>query len=458
MKRIAEQLGFDSSWPAFMRRALALALPIAAQRVVSLLVNLLDNLMVGSLGDTAISACSLGNQFFTLYLCVITGLIGGAVIIATQAWGNRDAAAVKRMTSAGIWLCFLAGLLFSMLTLRFPENIIKIYTDQSPLFAPGASYLGILAWSFLPYALTTAVTMMLQAVGSVRIGFYIECVNSALNALLNWILIFGKLGAPALGLEGAAIATVIARYAGLVIAILYLFRLEKSLGFRFRDLLSLPDRTEWLVYARCGLPILIGDTLIMLNSMVQTMITGRISDVYIAANSIVHVIWQIAILTGSGFERASAIMVGGDIGAGDMDLAQRDGERFLGLSLLQGLVSAVVVLAIGPVLLSFYNVSAETAAVARTMIGSASVVVFTMAVQYIVTKGVIRSGGKTRQVMVVDLLSCACFGLPLGYLAAFVLRWPPYAIYIVIRSDYLVKAIWGVVQLKRKKWILRLVG
>ena len=454
-----EKLGFDKDYPVFLKQVLALAVPVVAQRVVGIAVNLLDNIMVGSMGDTAISACSVANQFFMLFSSVIGGVVGGAVLIGTQAWGNNgDRSTVQRMTSAALWLCMLFSVLFFGLSFWAPESMIRIYTDKEALYAPGASYLRILAFSFLPFALTNVMTMMLQAVRDVRIGFYIECVNSLVNAVLNWLLIYGRFGLPRMGLEGAAAATVIARVVGFVIAVVYVLGVEKKLCYRLSALGRLPDLEQWKTYLKCGLPILAGDTLIMLNSMLQTMITGWISDVYIAANSIVHVIWQVAILTGMGLTQSASIIVGGDIGSGDLELAQRDGERFLLLSVVQGLMSAVMVLLIGPVLLSFYNVSPETRATAGSMIFSATIVVFALSIQFTITKGVIRSGGKTRQVLLVDILSCFCFGLPLGYLAAFILKWPPYAIYIVIRGDYFVKAIWGIAQLNRKKWIIRMVG
>lgn len=457
LNKLTQKLGFDHAYRSFFKQALVLALPIAGQRVVSVSVNLLDNLMVGSLGDTAISACSIANQFFLLFSCVTGGVIGGAVLIGTQAWGNRDGTTLKKMMSAAVWLTLFTSAVFMVFSLRLPEDIIGIYTDKSILFAPGGAYLRIIALSFIPFALTSTITMMLQAVGCVKLGFYIECVNSVTNAVLNWVLIFGNLGAPRMGLEGAAIATVIARVVGLVIALVYLFAVDKQMGFRLRNLVQLPEAALWKVYLKCGFPILVGDSLLMLNSMFQTMITGRISDVYIAANSIVHVIWQIAVLTGMGFERAANIMIGGDIGSGDLERAQKNGDRFFRLSILQGAVSAALVLMIGPLLLPFYKVSPEATYTARTMLRSASVVVFVMAVQMITTRGVIRAGGKTRQLMTMDLLSCFCFGLPLGYIAAFLLNWPPYAIYIVIRGDYLIKALWGIVKLKRGTWIERLV-
>lgn len=453
----AENQISDIPFRVFLKTALALALPIAAQRIAGVFVNLLDNLMVGSLGDVSVAACSVANQFFLLYSCISTGAIGGGLLISTQAWGKQDASTVKKMISAGLLICTVVAIAFFGVTFAWGEQIIAIYTNERALFLPGADYLRIIAWSYLPFALTTVLTMLLRTVGTVKLGFYVECINSAVNAFFNWVLIFGKLGFPAMGLRGAAIASVISRFVGLAVTVYYVARVENKLKYRLKDLMELPDRSLWAVYAKCGIPMLFTDTLMMLNSVFQTMITGRISDVYITANSIIHVIWQIAILTGMGFETAANIMIGNDIGSGNLQRAQKTGEQFFLLSILQGAVSAVIVLLIGPFILRFYHVSEAALETAGTMIWSASLVVFIMAIQMVTTKGVIRAGGKTRQLLAVDLLSTFGFGLPLGYLAAFHLHLPPYLIYVIIRGDYLIKAIWGIVKLKKKTWVERLI-
>ncbi len=456
-KKLISAFSVDRETHDFAKKAIALATPIILQRVVSVFVNLLDNIMVGSMGDISVSACSIANQFFMLYMCVTSGIIGGAVIISAQAYGKGDEDIIKRMMSISLMLSILNSFLFFALTQFFAEEIIRIYSNQQSILEPASSYLRIISYSYLMFAVSTALTMILRTVQCVRLGFYVECASSVINAFLNYVLIFGHLGAPELGIEGAAIATVLARFIGLLIAVMYTFIVDKRLHYRIKDVVKLPDRKLMSTFIKCGIPVLVGDTLMMLNSTFQTMITGRISSSYITANSIVHVIWQIAALAAMGFETAASIMIGNDIGTGNMEKVQKDGERFFKLSVFYGILAAIIVLLVGPFLLQFYNISGEAINMAQSMIKSASLVVFMMVIQMVTTKGVIKAGGKTKDLMIMDLLSCFCFGLPLGYIAAFVLHLPPFLIYIVIRGDYLIKALWGVFRLKKKDWAVGLV-
>lgn len=443
---------------SFVRKAVALAIPIILQRVVSVFVNLIDNIMVGSMGDVSVSACSIANQFYLLYICVTSGILGGAIIISAQAYGKGDNDIIKRMMSLSLYLTIINSLIFFVATQFFSEGIIRIYSNQESVLEPASRYLRIMSYSYLFFAISTTLTMMLRTVQCVRLGFFVECADSGINAILNYVLIFGHFGAPQLGLEGAAIATVLARGIGLVIAAFYVFSVDKRLQYKLKDLRLLPDRKLTATFLKCGTPIFVTGSLMMLNSTLQTMITGRISSSYITANSIVHVVWQIAALAGMGFETAANIMIGNDIGKGDMGKVQRDGERFFKLSILYGVCASIIVLIIGPFLIQFYNISTEASAMAHSLVKSSALVVFVMVVQMVTTQGVIKAGGKTKQLMIMDLLSCFCFGLPLGYIAAFVLRWPPFLIYIVIRGDYLVKAVWGWFKLKEKKWVVGLVN
>lgn len=442
---------------SFFKSVLVLALPVAGQRIVGVAVNLIDNLMVGSLGDIAVSACSVANQYFLLYTFVISGLIGGMTLISAQAWGNKNVFICKKMISLSLILCGITAVIFTFLTLLNTEFIVQIYTDSKALLLPTTSYLTILTWSFLPFAITTALTMLYRTVGNVKIGFYVECLNSILNAIFNYTLIYGNFGFPSLGLEGAAIATVLARCVGLIITVIYVFIVERNVCYRLKDILIQPNHELLITYLKYGIPILFGDVFMMVNSTLQTMITGRISEAYIAANSIVHVIWQIAMLTAMGFETAANIMIGNSSGEGNLKKAQKDGERFFILSIIQGIVASVIVFFIGPYVISLYNISQNTLDVALSMVYSATFVVFMMSIQMITTKGVIRAGGKSKEIMILDITSSLCFGIPLGFMAAFIFKLPPWIIYILIRSDYLVKSIFGIYKLIKKNWIVRLI-
>ena len=452
-----EKQGSSKRLISYLKGVMVLAFPIVLQRIVEILVNLIDNLMVGQLGDIPVSACSLVGSFNLLFSCASGGIVSAGVIIAAQAWGAGNKDLIKRTISGCLLASAVVSFAFFAVSQICPQLIIRVYTDKDYLIGPGSSYLRILSYSFLPYAITSTYTNILRTTGSAKFGFIIETVNSIINAALNYVLIFGNFGFRAMGLEGAGIATVISRYIGLMITVIYVYFFDRKLEMSFSDVFRQPDRPLWKSLIVHGMPIMLSDSLMMLNSTVQTMITGRVSDTYIAANSIVHMTWQIAAFASMGLATAASISIGNSIGEGDLEQAYDEGDMLVTFAVIQGFIAAALIQVVAPVLIPLYKVSDAVALTARQMAYSASFVVFWMTMQQIVGKGVPRAGGMTRQYMFVELLSTFGFGLPLGYVAAFIFRWPEYLIYIIIRTDYILKALWGLYHIKKRDWITKIV-
>ncbi|MBQ2658476.1 MAG: MATE family efflux transporter [Erysipelotrichaceae bacterium] len=441
----------------YLKGVMFLAFPIVLQRIVELVVTLIDNLMVGQLGDIPVASCSLVNSFNLLYICACGGVVSAGVIIAAQAWGAGNKDIIRRTVNGCLLASSIVALLFFTISQVFPQVVIRLYTNKDYLIEPASNYLRIIAFSFFPYALTSTYTNILRTTGSTRFGFIVETINSLINAALNYVLIFGNFGFPALGLTGAGIATVIARCIGLLITIVYVYVFDKKLGMRITDRFILPDRKLWKSLVEHGTPILLSDSWMMLNSSFQTMITGRVSDSYIAANSIVHMIWQIAAFTMFGISAAAAISIGNSIGEGNIEEAYDEGDMIVILCLIQGIVAAIVIQIIAPILIPLYKVSDAVALTARRMCYSASFVVFTMTFSMVIAQGLTRAGGMTKKYMIVEILTTFCFSLPLGYIAAFFLKLPEYLIYIIIRSDNILKTIWGCYHVKKRDWITKIV-
>ena len=442
---------------SYLKGVMFLAFPIVLQRIIELVVTLIDNLMVGQLGDIPVASCSLVNSFNLLYICACGGVVSAGVIIAAQAWGAGNRDIIKRTVNDCLLASSIVAALFFAVSEICPQLVIRLYTNKDYLIGPAGDYLRIIAFSFFPYALTSTYTNILRTTGSTRFGFIVETINSIVNAALNYVLIFGNFGFPAMGLTGAGIATVIARCIGMMITVVYVYAYDKKLGMRITDRFILPDLDLWKSLVKHGTPILLSDSWMMLNSSFQTMITGRVSDAYIAANSIVHMIWQIAAFTMFGISTAAAISIGNSIGEGKIEEAYDEGDMILIFCLIQGIFAAIVIQIIAPILIPLYKVSDAVALTARKMCYSASFVVFTMTFSMVVAKGIMQAGGMTRQYMIMEILSTFCFSLPLGYIAAFYLKWPEYLIYIVIRLDNAVKTIWGCYHIKKRDWITKIV-
>ncbi len=437
----------------FIQEIVYLALPAGFQQVINLLVTLIDNLMIGTLGEASISAVSICGTFMWLVITFTSGLAGGAVIIAAQDYGNNNLSRIKKLMSVVMTISFGMGLIFFALTTMFPQQIVKIYSNVDSILAPGTGYLNYIKYSFPILSLSTGIIIMLRGVRSVKVGLYSTMVTCGFNVFLNWVFIFGHLGAPAMGASGAALATTLSYFIQLIVVLCYLFVFEKNLQFKIHEFRPWINKELFIKFMQVSLPLLVIDLMYNFSSSAQTMITGRISENYVTANSIVHMAWQIPHVFGQGVAMAASIIIGNAIGAKNIEGAKQDSRRFVVLSLMFGLFMAVSLQFILPVLINYYHVSDATKVLAREMGYAASIVVFFMTMCNILSNGVIKSGGYTDRLLKIDAVSIWLVAIPLGFVGAFVLNWSAPVLYLVLRSGNIIKAFWSLSVLKKGNWI-----
>ena len=439
----------------FLKKMILIALPIGLQSVVNLLVNLIDTVMVGTLGDIALSSVNISSQFPYLYMTAIMGVSNAGLIIASQAFGNGRKDMVKQMMSFCMRICICANIVFFLLTFFFPSQIISIYTDNAGIIETGAIYLKILSVTMLFQSFSQTAMLLLRSVGVNRLGFTSSLFACAANVFFNWVFIFGNLGMPALGVSGAAVGTVMARVVEMIVVAIALFR-DENLGWRLSDLTLKADEAMKKDFIRIGTPSIISEVTGNLNVSAAAMITGRVSEYYIAANSIVHNIWTISSLFMFGVAMGANVMIGHVIGARKMDTANQYADWFINIAAVIGVCGVILTQLIAPLITSFFNVSPQARATAAELTDAASIAVFFLAMQIVLTKGILRGGGQAAAVTRVDLLSCWLINIPAGFLVALVFRLDPFWIYLSLRIDYLIKTVWGIWKVKKTDWIIRL--
>ncbi len=439
----------------FYGKLIAIALPVGLQSAVNMIVNLIDTVMVGRLGDTALSSVNLSSQFPFLYMTVFMGLSNAAMVIASQAWGNRRPDKVKEVLAFLLRISIPVNIVFFLAAYFFPSFILSIYTNEAEIISQGQYYLKVLSLTFLIQSFTQSIVTVLRSAGVNRLGFYTSTIACLVNMAGNWILIFGNLGAPALGLRGAACATVFARIVEFLIVGYYLFHNEK-LPFAFEDLGIKSTASMVSDMKKQGTPSVISEVTQNLNVSAAAMITGRVSAYYIAANTIVHNIWTISSLFLFGFSMGASVMIGHEIGAGAFDKAEEYARRLIRIALVIAAAAAVLVQILAPWITSMFAVSEETLVIAAKLKNAASIAVFFLALQNIVCKGILRGGGQAAAVTKVDLLTCWLVNIPVGFVTALVLHADPFFIYLSLRIDYLLKTIWGLWRIGKGNWILRM--
>lgn len=440
---------------SFYKTVTKIAIPIALQGLITTGVNMMDTIMVGTVGETELSAVSLANQFITIFHIFCMGIGMGASVLVARYYGMKDVSSLKKTVAIMLRLCIGMALIFSIATFLFPEQIMKIYTTEQNIIDLGIRYLKYSVASYLLLGLSLTCTIVLRNVGQVKIPLYTSIAAFFINVGANYIFIFGKLGVPPMDVAGAAIGTLIARIFEFAAICGYLFFKDKEIGFRFKDLF-LKVGNLWKEYIKISIPVLISDGILALGNNSVAMVIGRLGESFVAANAVTAVTQQLSSVFTQGFSQAGAIVTGYTLGTGDREKAHRQGYAFLGLGFVFGLFAATVIMLISEPMIKGYNLSAETASIARQLMWSISIIILFQATNSIMTKGVLRGGGDTKMLMLTDNIFLWIASVPLGVLAGLVFHLPAFWIYFFLKIDQVLKAIWCVLRLKSGKWIKKI--
>lgn len=437
----------------FYRQASRLAIPIALQTLITIGVNLTDNLMLGKVSEQALSGATLANEYVNLFQILCMGMGMGASVMTARFYGAKEGTALRKSVTIMYRFCLVFILLFTASILFAPDGVMRLYASDETIIALGTEYF---RWSiprFLLVGLTLTTTQILRSTGQTRLPLLAAVLAFLLNVVLNYIFIFGKFGAPAMGTAGAALATVLARCVEFSIVMGYFLFRDQRAGYRLKDLL-LPCGDLLGEYVRVSIPVLISDSLLGLGNSAVTMEIGHLGQSFVAANAIANPIRQLSTVLSQGIGHAAAILVGNTLGRGAREEAMEQGEAFLGLGLFLGLIGAVASVPIGLwFTTSFYDLSPQTADYTRQLIFAMALVIVFQSTNMILTKGVLRGGGDTRYLMVADILFLWVLSVPLGYVAGFWWRLPPFWVYLCMRSDQIVKNVLAITRLNSKKWI-----
>lgn len=473
---------------AFYKKVLILALPIALQSLIAVGVNMLDTIMVGSIGslytylptedaqwisEQSLTAVSQANTFIGIYHIFCMGLGMGASVLVSRYWGMKQkgdedgsaAHALKQTICLMLRLTLLLATAFAVATYVMPEFIMKMYAKKGTTGAEleavkevlvrGQDYLrySVITYFFLGTSLT--VTIVLRSVGQALYPLFVSIGALFVNLLANYTFIFGHFGAPRMEVKGAALGTLIARIFEAVMIVGYLLVIDKRIRFRIKDMFM---KTGTLIkeYIRISIPVLISDGILALGNNSVMMVIGRLGSEFTSANAITAVTQQMSTVGIQGVCQAGAIVTGQTLGQGDKKKTMKQGWLFFGLGLALGLIAAGIILIIKNPVINGYDVTRSTKDLANRLMIAISIILIFQATNSIMTKGVLRGGGDTKMLMLMDNIFLWAIALPLGILAGFVFKLDPFWIYIFLKSDQIVKAFWCYFRLKSEKWIKRI--
>ena len=434
-----------------------IAIPISLQSLITVGVNLMDTIMLSSMGDAQLSASSLAGQFINLFMICCMGIGMGASVLTSRFWGMKDIPSLKQTITIMLRFGLVFGSVFTLITLFFPEWIMRLYTSDREIIEYGMIYLKWLLPTYFCMVFAQTCTIVLRTVGQVKIPLYCSISAFFVNVFFNWVFIFGKLGAPRMEIGGAALGTLIARLFELSFICGYFFLFDKRIRYRFRDLTM---KCKGLIkeYIRISIPVLISDALLALGNNAVAMVMGRIGTAFVAANSVTMVVQQLSSVLTQGISNASGIITGHTMGRGDYKKAQEQGYSFFLIGLIIGLFAAVVIFVLRGPIINYYQVSEEAKAIAWQLMDSILIIVVFQAMNSILTKCVLRAGGDTKFLMAGDILFLWVASIPLGALAGLVLDLPAFWVYMFLKIDQIIKCIWCFFRLKSGKWLKNIKG
>lgn len=435
---------------------LAIALPVAGQRLIDIAVNMADTIMLGYYGDITLSASSLANQFYNIFAFLCMGISGGCNVLASQYWGAGDKAGYRSVITLALRISGASALVFMVISAFFPQAVMQMYSNDAAVIAAGVKYLRITVWIYLIHGVTTCMAMLLRSASMAWLPFLMSCVSLVTNIFCNWVLIFGKFGFPELQIEGAALGTLIARLIEFSVIFGYLLFKDKKIGYTLGELKKKIPPELLRTFIKTGTPVIISDTLYAFGNSMVAMVVGKVGVEMSAANSICTMVIQVATAVLSGIGMAGSVVVGQSIGRGDKKEAQRLGLVYLGLAVGIGVFGIAIILTIAPFVISMYNISDLTRAYAHQLMYSFAFVVVFQSISSVLAKGVLRGGGDTRFLMVADVIFLWIASVPLGYAAAFVWHMSPFWIQLFLKIDLILKSFLCIGRLLSGKWIRKL--
>ena len=437
--------------PDFLKTIIRTAFPIAMQFFLASAVNLIDVVMIGSLGDAAVAASGGANQIFFLLNLMLFGINSGASVFLSQFWGTRDLRNVRRTMGMMYLLGSVAVTLFTLGAVLVPQFLVGFYVHEEPALSLGASYLRIVGISYPVTALSMILSMVCRCTGDVSLPTRASVLSIGLNVGGNALLIFGLCGFPALGLDGAAIATAIARTAECLFLVIAVYRRKLPGAASLRELFAF-DRNFVTKYIKTAWPVLLNEILWSTGISLYSVAYGMLGTAALAAVQISNTAIQLVTVFTRGLSNACGIYIGRTVGAGDREKAIDYGYRFSILLPATGMVTCLVMIVVHPLILTLYQVTPETLALAKTLLILQSLQMILKSDSMVLVVGIFRAAGDTLFACLLDTGSVWLVGVPMAFLGV-KLGLPLWGLSMLIFLDDIAKVTVGFVHLFKEKWV-----
>ena len=438
--------------PGFFHSVCNLAIPVALQSMLQASFSIIDQIMIGQLGSVSVAGVGLAGKFASMYSVIISAVGAVAGIMISQYLGQRNSWQVRRSFLLNLMVALALAGLFTALCILFPSQIMGLYTTEGLMQAAAAGYLLIISATFLPIAGATLLSTLLRCLEKPPLPLYASIASAVINTGLNYVLIFGKGGFSPMGASGAAFATVISQWCNFLLMLIMLYRH----GGILRKQAEPQERNEgfnWAQYISMLVPILVCEFLWSLGENVYAAIYGHMGTDASAAMMLINPIQALVIGALCGLSQAASVIVGKKLGNRDYADAYRAAWKLIQYGFIGSVILSVLVVTASPFYVQIYQVDPGVKLLTRKILLAYAAIAPFKVLNMIAGGGIIRSGGKTKYVMVIDMIGTWLFGVPLGLLSAFVWKLSIPYVYFLLSLEECVRFILSVAVLHGKKWM-----
>ncbi len=446
------QLKKHTDKKAFTKKLMYIAVPIMIQSLITASVNLIDTMMVGKLGESSIAALGVANQYYMLFNLIIMAVYSGVGIFISQYWGKKDVSKIKAFTTIQIQVAMGITALFVIFGGLLPRQIISLFTNDTLVIDLGASYLRIVIFGYIAYSISNGFGNASRSVGRTVLPMISSAIALVVNIFLNYGLIYGNFGMPALGVEGAAIATSVARLVEMLVVVFAVYINYKDLAVAFKDFFKWNNEIFKQVLGPMS-QVVLNDICWGLGMIVYTMIYGRIGTGALASIQIMTTVQNLFATVVIAVSVASCVMIGNQIGEGNQSLAKEQSYYFIYI------VTAVTVLigiAVGfgaSIILSFFTMEAAVMESTKILLYIAALNMPVRGLGILFVIGILRGGGDANGALKIELFTMWVIGVPGCYITAILLGWPIEHVYIFIAIEEIIKLILAYIRFKNGRWI-----
>lgn len=436
----------------FYNEMIKVALPVTFQSLFQSSVSVIDQVMVGQLGSTSITGAGLGGKFSSLFTVTVSAVATGAGILISQYYGSRNRKGVNNSFISNLYLSLIIGAFFTIISMAVPVQIMSLYSADPQAVNEASSYLRIVAIGFIPLTLTLMISTLLRCIGQAKYPMWASIISVILNTALNYILIFGKLIFPAMGLEGAAYATDIARITEFILVLIFLLRsIRKNdlyVSFHAEFKCEFIKKVFMVLY-----PILICEFLWSLGENGYAVIYGRIGTDACAAMTLTNPIQSLMIGLFSGIAAAAGIITGKALGDYRYEDAYIMAKKMIKIGIVGSILLAAVFSSCASLYVGIFSVENNIKQDTVYILYVFSIMLFVKVSNMILGGGVLRSGGRTIIIMFIDMVGTWIFGIPLGIMAAFLFNLPIYSVYFILSLEEVVRLLISLAVFKKKIWM-----